>query len=143
MAKYVELKLNSQKLSEIKIFRNFHFQNQILSAIIMECPRCYKWCWKQHSIIVADFQQKCCFPAPNVDFSWLFTLVHVKIGNQTKKQHLLPENNNFVENKQQRCSVAPPIIYSIRIIQKPIRCFAQFLDSSFGRIPWEFTKEKK
>ena len=141
MATYVELKLNFQKLSEIEIFRNFHFPNQILSAIIMECPRCYKWCCKQHSIIVADFQQKCCFPAPNVDFSWLFTLVHVKIGNQTKKQHLLPENNNFVENEQQWCSVAPLIIYSIRIIQNHIRCFARFFDSRFGRIPWEFTKE--
>ena len=58
-----------------------------------------------------------------------------------KKQHLLPENNNFVENEQQRCSVAPHIIYSTRIIQNPIRCFAQFFDSRFGRIPWEFTKE--
>ena len=51
-------------------------------------------------MIVAGFQQKCCFSAPNVDFLWLFILIHVKIGNQTKKQHLLPENNNFVENQQ-------------------------------------------
>ena len=141
MATFVELKLNFQKLSEIEIFWNFHFQNQILSTIIMECPRCYKWCWKQRSIIVAYFQQKCCFSAPNVDFSWLFIFIHVKIGNQTKKQHLLPENNNFVENQQQWYSVAPSIIYSIRIIQKPIRYFAQFFDSHFGRIPWEFIKE--
>ena len=133
MATYVELKLNFQKLSEIKIFRNFHFQNQILSSNIMECLRRYKWCWKQHSIIVADFQQKCCFSALNVDFSWLFTWIHVKIGDQTKKQHLFPENNNFVENQQQWYSVAPPIIYSIRIIQKPIRYFAQFSDSYFWK----------
>ena len=36
MATYVELKLNFQKLSEIEIFRKFHFQNQILSVIIMD-----------------------------------------------------------------------------------------------------------
>ena len=113
MATYVELKLNFQKLSEIEIFRNFHFQKQIMSAIIMECPRCYKWCWRQHSIIVADFQQKCCFSAPIVDIFRLFILIHVKIGNQTKKQHLLLENNNFVENQQQWCYVACSIKYSI------------------------------
>ena len=137
MATYMELKLNFQKLSEIEIFRNFHFQNQILSAIIMECPWCYKWCWKQHNIIVAYFQQKCCFSAPNVDFSWLFTLVHVKNWKSNEKQHLLPENNNLVENEQQWYYVAPPIIYSTRIIQNLIRCFAQFFHSRFGRIPWE------
>ena len=120
MATYVELKLNFQILSEIEISRNFHFQNQILSGIIIECPWCYKWCWKQYSIIVAYFQQKCCFSAPNVDFSWLFILVHVKIGNQMKKQHLLPENNNFVENEQQWCSVGKwiSLVNSQRIIPK-------------------------
>ena len=55
---------------------------------------------------------------------------------------MLPENNSFVENQQHWCFVAPPIIYGIRIIQKPIRCFAQFFDSCFWRIPWEFTEEK-
>ena len=59
-----------------------------------------------------------------------------------KKQHLLPKNNTFVEKQKQLCFITPSIIYSIRIIQKPIRCFAHFFDSCFGRIPWEFTKEK-
>ena len=141
MATYVELKINFQKLSEIEIFRKSKLCGVMLICSINTCPWCYIWCCKQHIIIVAGFQQKCCFPAPNVDFSWLFMLIYVKIGNQTKKQHLLPENNNFVENQQQWCFVVPPIIYSIRIIQKPIRCFAHFFDSCFGRIPWEFTKE--
>ena len=130
------LKVHFQKLSKIKIFRKSKDFGLILIWIINMCTWCYIWCWKQHSIIVADFQQKCCFSAPNVDFSWLFILIHVKIGNQTKKQHLLPENNNFVENQQQWCFVAPLIIYSIRIIQNPIRCFAQFFDSRFGRFPY-------
>ena len=58
-----------------------------------------------------------------------------------KKQHLLPENNIFVENGKQLCSVAPPTIYSTRITQNHIRYFARFFDSRFERIPWEFTKE--
>ena len=139
----MKLKLHFQKLSEIEIFRNSKNFRMILISIITMSPWCYIWCWKQHSIIVADFQQKCCFSAPNVDFSYLFILIHVRFENQTKKQHLLPENNNFVENQQQLCFVALPIIYNIRIIQKPIRCFAQFFDSHFGKIPWEFTKEKE
>ena len=141
MATYVELKFNFQNLSEIEIFRNSKDFRMILISIIIMRSWCYIWCCKQHSIIVAGFQQKCCFSAQNVDFSWLFISIHVKIGNQTKKQHLLPENNNFVENQQQWYFVAPPIIYSIRIIQKPIRYFPQFFDSCFGRIPWEFIKE--
>ena len=139
MTTYVGLKLHFQKFSEIEIFWKSKWCGVMLIWIINTCPWCYIWCCKQHSIIVAGFQQKCCFSAPNVDFSWLFILIHVKIGNQTKKQHLLPENNNFVENQQQWCFVAPPIIYSIRIIQKPIRSFAHFFDSRFGRIPWEYT----
>ena len=143
IATYVDRKVHFQKLLEIEIFRKSKDFRMILISIIIMRPWCYNWCCKQHSIIVVGFQQKCCFSAPNVDFSWLFPLVHVKIGNQTKKQHLLPENNNFVENQQQWYFVAPPIIYSIRIIQKPIRCFAQFFDSCFGKIPWKFTKEKE
>ena len=135
MATYVELKFHFQKLSEIEIFRKSKDFRMILISIIIMRPWCYIWCWKQHSIIFADFQQKCCFSAPNVDFSWLFILVHVKIGIQTKKQHLLLENNNFIENQQQWYSVAPPDIYSIRIIQKHIRCFAQFF-------AWKFTEGK-
>ena len=132
-----------QKMHGIEIFRKSKDLKMILISIIIMRPWCYIRCCKQHSIIVTDFQQKCCFSEPNVDFSWLFILFHVKIGNQSKKQHLLPENNNFVENQQQWCLVAPLIIYSIRITQNPIRCFAQFFDSRFGRIPWEFTKEKE
>ena len=142
MTTYVGLKLHFQKLSEIEIFRKSKGCGVVLIWIISMCPWCYIWCCNQHSIIVAGFQQKCCFSAPNVGFLWLFILIHVKIGNQTKKQYLLPENNNFVENQQQCCFVDPPIIYTIRIIQKPIRCFAHFFDSCFGRIPWELTKEK-
>ena len=139
MTTYVELKLHFQKLSEIEIFRKSKDFRIILISNITMCPWCYIWCCKQHSIIVAGFQQKCCFSASDVHFSWLFILIHVKIGNQTKKQHLLrmPGNNNFVGNQQQWCLVAPPIIYSIRIIQNPMRCFAQFFDSRFGRIPWK------
>ncbi len=89
----MELKLNFQKLSEIEIFRKSNDFGMILISIIIMSPWCYScWC-KQHSIIVADFQQKCCFSALNVDFSWLFILIHVEIGNQTKKQHLLLQNN--------------------------------------------------
>ena len=84
MATYVELKFHFQKLSEIEIFRKSKNFRMILISIIRMRPWCYIWCWKQHSIIVASFQQKCCFSALNIDFSWLFTLVHVKIGNQTK-----------------------------------------------------------
>ncbi len=142
MATYVRLKLHFQKLSKIEIFRKSKDFGLILIWIIIICLWCYIWYCKQHSIIVAAFQRKCCFSAPNVDFLWLFILIRVKIGNQTKKQHLLPENNNFVENQQQWCFVAPHIIYTITIIQKPIRCFAHFFDSCFGRIPWKFTKEK-
>ena len=143
MATYVELKFHFQKLSEIEIFWKSKDFRMILISIIIMRPWWYIWCWQQHSIIVAHFKQKCCFSAPNVDFSWLFILIHVKFENQTKKQHLSPENNNFVENQQQWCSVAPPIIYSIRIIQKSNSCFAQCFDSRFGRIPLEFTKENE
>ena len=121
-ATYVRLKLHFQKLSEIEIFRKSRDFGLMLIWIITIWLWFYIWCYKQHSIIVAGFQQKCCFSAPNVDFLWLFILIHAKIGNQTKKQHLLPENNNFVKNKQQSYSFAPRIIYNIRIIQKPIRC---------------------
>ena len=129
MATYVMLKAHFQKLSKIDIFWKSKDFELNFSWIFNMCTWCYIWCCKQHSIIVAGFQQKCCFSAPNVDFSWLFILIHVKIGNQTKKQHLLLENNNFVENQQQWCFVAPSIIYSIRIIQKPISCFAHFFES--------------
>ena len=142
MATYMILKIHFQKLSEIKNFRKSNDFGLVLIWIINMCPWCYIWCCRQHSIIVAHFQQKCCFSATNVDFSCLFILIHVKIGNQAKKQHLLPENINFVENQQQWCFVAPHIIYTITIIQKPIRCFAHFFDSCFERIPWEFTKER-
>ena len=98
MTTYVGLKLQFQKLSEIEVFRKSKGCGVMLIWIIKTCPWWYIWCWKQHSIIVAGFQQKCCLSAPNVDFSWIpvIILIHVKIGNQRKKQHLLPENNNFV-----------------------------------------------
>ena len=137
----MELKLYFQKLSEIEIFRKSKNFRMILILMIIMRPWCYIWCCKQYSIIVSSFQQKCCFSASNVDFSWLFILIHVKTGNKTKKQHLLPTNNNFTDNQQQWCFVVPSIIYSIRIIQMPIICSAQFVDSCFGTIPWESSKE--
>ena len=131
MATYVELKLNFQKLSEIEIFRKSKDFGRILISIIIMCPWCYICCWKQHSIIVAGFQQKCCFSATNVDFSRFCTFIQVKIRIWMKKQHLLPKNNIFVENQQQWCHVALHIIYSIRTLRKPSICFAQFFDSCF------------
>ena len=143
MATYVELKLNFQKLSEIEIFRKSKNFGRVLISIIIMSPWCYIWCCKQHNIIVAGFQQKCCFSATIVEFSCKYYFIQAKIENLTKKQHLLLENNHLVEKKQQWRFVAPRTVYSIRIIQKPIRCFAHFFDSCFGRIPWEFTKEKE
>ena len=92
-------------------------------------------------ITVVDIQQNCCFSATNVVFSFDFQFLHEWIWIIMKNEHLVPKNNIFVENQQLWCSVVPLIIYSTRIIQNPIRCFARFFDSRFARIPWEFTKE--
>ena len=76
---------------------------------------------------------------------WFFMVIHInscKNWKSNERTTFVARNNNFVENQQQWCFVAPHIIYTIRIIQKPIRCFAHFFDSCFGRIPWEFTKEE-
>ncbi len=105
MATYMMLKVDFQKLSQIEIFRKSKDFGLILISIINMCIWCYIWCCKPHSMIVAHFQQKCCFSATNDNFSWLFILIQVKIENQTKKQHLLPKSNNFVENQQQWCYV--------------------------------------
>ena len=107
------------------------------------CPWCYIWCYKQQRIIVAYFQQKCCFSATNVDFSGFCTFIQVKIEIWMKKQHLLPKNNTFDENQQQWCYVVLCIIYSIRTLRKPSICFAQFFDSCFWYIPGEITKENE
>ena len=98
MATYMMLKVDFQKLSEIEIFRKSKDRGWMLIWIINMSSWCYIWCWKQHSIIVAHFQQKCCFSATNVDFSWLFILIHVKIGNQTKKQHLSRASHKFLDD---------------------------------------------
>ena len=131
MATYVELKINFQKLSEIEIFRKSKDFGRILISIIIISPWCYICCCKQHSIIVAGFQQKCCFSATNVDFSCKYCFIQAKIEKLTKKQHLLLKNNTFVENQQQWCYVALHIIYSIRILLNPSKRFAQFFDSCF------------
>ena len=96
MATYVEVKIIFDFLSKIEISRFFDFQNLIFNRTINRGPCCYNWCWKQHSIIVAHFQQKCCFLATNVDFSRFCTFIQVKIEIWMKKQQLLPKNNNFV-----------------------------------------------
>ena len=126
MATYMMLKVDFQKLSEIEIFRKSKDFGLISTWIIIMCPWCYIWCWKQHSITVAGFQQNCCFSATNVDFSGFCTFIQVKIEIWMKKQHLLPKNNTFVENQQQWCYVVLHIIYSIRTLRKPSVCFAQF-----------------
>ena len=131
MTTYVELKLHFQKLSKIEIFRKSKDFRTILIPIIIMRPWCHIWCWKQNSIIVAGFQQKCCFSATNVDFSCKYCFIQAKIEKLTKKQHLLLKNNTFVENQQQWCYVALHIIYSIRTLRNPSICFAQFFDSCF------------
>ena len=129
MTAHVAPKIHFQKLSKIEIFRKSKDFGLILNWIINMYRWCYIWCWKQHIIIVAGFQQKCYFSAPNVDFSWLFILIHVKIENQTKKQHLLPEKNNFVENQQQWCYIALHIIHSIIHILCSILWLKLLIDS--------------
>ena len=79
MATYVELKVHFQNLSKIEIFRKCKDRGWMLIWIINMSPWCYIWCWKQHSIIVAHFQQKCCFSETNVDFSGFCTFIQVKI----------------------------------------------------------------
>ena len=143
MATYVEVKIIFDFLSKIEISRFSDFQNLIFNRIINRGPCCYNWCWKQHSIIVAHCQQKCCFSATSVYFLGFCTFIQVKIEIWMKKQHLLPKNNTFVENHQQWCYVALYIIYSIMTLRKSSICFAQFFDSCFWWIPEEFTKENE
>ena len=131
MATYMMLKVDFQKLSEIEIFRKSNDFGLILTWIIIMFPWWCIWCWKQHSITVAGFQQKCCFSATNVDFSCKYYFIPTKIEKLTKKQHLLLKNNTFVEKQQQWCYVALHIIYSIRTLRNPSICFAQFFDSCF------------
>ena len=113
MATYMMLKVDFQKLSEIEIFRKSKNFGLILTWIIIMCSWWCFWCWKQHSIIVAVLQQKCCFSATNVDFSCKYCFIQAKTEKLTKKQHLLLKNNIFVENQQQWCYVAFIIKYSI------------------------------
>ena len=131
MATYMMLKVDFQKLSEIEIFWKSKDFGLILIWIIIMCTWCYIWCCKQHSIIVAHFQQKCCFSATNVDFLAFFAFIHVKIKIVMKKQHLLLKNNNFIENQQQWCSIALHNNYSIRTSKKLITCFAYCFNSCF------------
>ena len=68
-----------RKIAHFGSTRNFSSRKLFFSRIIGECPRCYKWCRKQHSIIVAGFQQNCCFSATNVDFSAFSSFIHAQI----------------------------------------------------------------
>ena len=113
MATYMMLNVDFQKLSEIEIFRKSKDFGLISTWIIIMCPWCYIWCWKQHSITVAGFQQNCCFSATNVVFSFKFRFLLEWMYRILKNQHLLPKNNNFVENQQPWCYVAFRIKYSI------------------------------
>ena len=131
MATYMMLEVDFQKLSEFEIVRKSKDFTMILISIIIMRPWCYIWCWKQHSITVAGFQQKCCFSATNVDFPCKYCFIQARIEKLTEKQHLLLKNNTFVENEQHWCSVALQIIYSIRTFLNPSKCFAQFFDSCF------------
>ena len=131
MVTYMMLKVDFQQLSEIEIFRKSKDFGLILTWIIIMCPWWCIWCWKQYSIIVAVFQQKCCFSATNVDFPCKYSFIQAKIEKLTEKQHLLLKNNTFVENEQQWCSVTFQIIYSIRILLNFSKRFAQFFDSCF------------
>ena len=112
MATYMMLKVDFQNLSEIEIFRKSKDRGWMLIWIINMSPWCYIWCWKQHSIIVADFQQKCCFSATNVVFSFKSRFLLEWTYRIPKNQYLLPKNNIFVENEQQWCYVAFSINYS-------------------------------
>ena len=105
MATHMKLKIDLQKVSKFEIFRNSRFRKLIFDRIISDCPRWYKWCWKQHSIIVADFQQKCCFSATNVDFSSFCAFIHVRTKVWMKKplfeNHFqnLSEFETFIKSK--------------------------------------------
>ena len=142
MATYMMLKVDFQNLSEIEIFRKSKDRGWMLIWIINMSIWCYIWCWKQHIIIVAHCQQKCCFSATNVDFSGVCTFIQVKIEIWMKKQHLLPKNNIFIENQQQWYYVVLYIIYSIRTFRKLSVCFAQFFDSCFCRFLGGGLREK-
>ena len=130
MATYVEFKINFDLLSKIEIFQNFSFRKLIFNRIINSGLWCYNWCWKHHSINVADFQQKCCFSATNYDSPALSTAMQLKIIIYMKKQHLLLKNNIFVENRQQCHHVASSISYiikgTVKLIKSPTHIFMIF-----------------
>ena len=64
---------------------------------------CYIWCWKQHSIIVAHFHQKCCISATNVVLS-IQTSIFIWMNVQNpEKSTFVPKNKIFVGNEQQWC----------------------------------------
>ena len=84
MVTYMMLKVDFQKLSEIEIFRKSKDFGLISTSMIIMCSWCCIWCWKQHSITVAGFQQKCCFSATNVDFSCKYYFIQAKIEKLTK-----------------------------------------------------------
>ena len=79
MPTYMMLKVDFQNLSKIEIFRKSKDFGLILTWIIIMFPWWCIWCWKQHSITVAAFQQNCCFSETNVDFLGFCTFIQVKI----------------------------------------------------------------
>ena len=133
MATYVKLKMSFDFLSKIEIFRFFDFQKLIFNRIINRGPCCYNWCWKQHIITVAGFQQNCCFSATNVDFSAFSFFIHAKIRKMMKKQHLCLKNNNFIVFQQNWCFVASVNIYSAMGIVGLITYFLSIFDANFAK----------
>ena len=83
------LKVDFQNLSTIEIFRKSKDREWMLIWTINMIPWCYIWCWKQHSIIVAGFQQNCCFSATNVDYSAFYFFIHAKSYKWWKKTTIL------------------------------------------------------
>ena len=132
-------------MSENEIFWNFHFQNQILSAIIMECLRWYKWCWKEHSIIVAELQQKCCFSAPNVDFSWLFTLVHKKLDIKRKNNICCRKTTFLVKMSNSDVLLVHPSFIapwsSKTLSDALLNILTHVLEGFFGNLPKKLKNE--
>ena len=95
MTAYLMLKVHFWKLSKIEILRKSKTYWLNLIWIIIMGPRYHIWCWGPNSIIVADFQQNCCFLATNVDFPLFYEFMHVKFILSMGKHHLLPKKQQF------------------------------------------------
>ena len=145
MATYVELKINFQKLSEIEIFRKSKDFGRILISIIIISHWCYICFCKLQSIIVADFQQKCCFSATIVDFSCKDCFI------QTRIKKLTNDKNNICCCKTKlllKISNSDAILcYTSFIASGPSETLAyallNFLTRLFGRFLGDLLKSMK